>query len=160
MYVCNSWLCRVNPVLQTHRIKPMPPPHPPLPPPVPLSTFPISFLENTKPSLNIQVQNVAEVFHHTWKLLGGMLLQPGAHHLVEGICKLGDHRPDFAASVTQDPVFQEEPEHGQGIALDDFGFLRINRFHKHCRTREKSFLKTLMQTSTYLYFWFLEAFSG
>lgn len=159
MCVCNSKLCRVNPVLQTRRIKPMPPPYPPLPPLVPLSTFPISFLEHTKPSLNIQVQNVAEVFHHTRKLLGGILLQPGAHHLVEGICKLGDHSPDFAASVRQDPVFQEEPERGQGIALDSWGFLRINRFHKHCQTRETSFLKTLVQTSTYLHFCFLEAFS-
>ena len=157
MYNCSCKLCRVNLILQTHGIKPMPPPRPPLPPPQHLS---ISFLEHTKPSLIIQVQNVAEVFHHMLRLAGCVLLQPGAHHLVDALCKLGDHSPDIAASDRQDPVSQEEPERRQGIALDSLGFPRINRCHKHCRAREISFLTTLMQASTYLYFWFLEAFSG
>lgn len=102
----------------------------------------ISFLEHTKPSLDSEVQNVAEVFHHLPRLGGGMLLQPEAHHLVEALCKLGNHSLHVAASDRQDVFSQEEPEHGQDVALDGVGFTGINRWHEHCRVRETTFLTT------------------
>lgn len=155
MDVCNYKLYRVNPILQQ-----MPPPCPPLPPPIPSGCSPSASWITPSLHPSIQVQNIPEVSHHMRRLAGGMLLQPGAHHVVDAVCELGSHRRDIAVSDRQDSISQEEPERGQDIALDSLGFPGINRSYKHCQVRETSILTTWMQTSTYLYFWFLEAFSG
>lgn len=112
-----------------------------------------SCMEDTKPSsLTIQVQNMPEVFCHVRRLAGSMLLEAGAHLLVEALGKLGDRSPDIAASPGQDTVSghvaQEEPEHRQDVALDHVGFPGINRCHKHCQARETNFLTTSVQAST------------
>lgn len=112
-----------------------------------------SCTEDTKPSsLTIQVQNMPEVFCHVRRLAGSMLLEAGAHLLVEALGKLGDRSPDIAASPGQDTVSghvaQEEPEHRQDVALDHVGFPGINRCHKHCQARETNFLTTSVQAST------------
>lgn len=76
-----------------------------------------------------------------------MLLQLGAHHLVEGRRKLGDHSADIGASDGQRLVPQEGPEHGQGVALDDFGAPGINPSHKRCRKRDTNFLTTTLNAN-------------
>lgn len=108
----------------------------------PIQMFSISFLDHTKPSPVIQVQNIPEVSHHMRRLAGGMLLQPGAHHVVDAVCELGSHRHDIAVSDRQDSISEEEPERGQDIALDSLGFPGINRSYKHCQVRETSILTT------------------
>lgn len=92
-------------------------------------------------------QNVGEVFPHMRRLAGSMLPQLGAHHLVEGAGKLGDHSADIGASHRQRLVPQEGPEHGQGVALDDFGAPGINPCHKRCRKRDTNFLTTSLNAN-------------
>lgn len=104
----------------------------------------VCFLENMKPS---PAQNAGEVVPHMWRLAGSTLLQLGAHHLVEGRGKLGDHSADIGASDRQRLVPQEGPEHGQGAVLDDFRAPGINPLHKHCRERDTSFLTTTLNAN-------------
>lgn len=143
MYICSYKLSRVNLVLQNQnktyaRDSTL------------FSTCPMQCLtatcmECTKPSsLDIQVQNMPEVFHHVLRLASSVLLEAGAHLLVEALGKLGDCSPDVAAPARQDPVpdhvAQEVPEHRQGVALNHVGFPGINRCHEYCQARETSFL--------------------
>ena len=96
----------------------------------------VSFLENIQPS---PAQDAGEVSLHMLGLAGSTLVQLGAHHLVEGRGKPGEHRADIGAPHRQRLVLQQGPEHGQGRVLDDFRAPGMNPFRKHCRERDTSF---------------------